>query len=415
MTVTTTTDLTPQGDHLALGIRSLALKRYSDACDHLSRAVEESTERHGELAEENADALILYGKALLASAIAQSAVLGGGAPGPEPSEAGPSTAAAGPFASASSASAAAPAAGSSNAAFHFGGDEEDDQEEGEGEGDGEGEDGGEEAPGADREDDLESAFQVLDMARTVLSRAVERIGTELGIAETKATLEEEQRKTKEKLAEVHRLLGDVATESEQFDSAVTEYSSSLTVLSSFLPPYDRALSELHMLIALALDFVPNATARAVSHAEKAKEVLLMKLKELEKVEEGNREEKVKREIEDIKGLMGDVDMKIEDLRTIPTAPTPTASDSALEALLRDSMSAVASAAASGTVNDLTGLVKKKKRPAAPVEAPAEAEVEGEGEGKEVLEGQGKGEKRKIGAGGEEENGQGEAKKVKLDV
>ena len=44
-----------------------------------------STNTHGDLAPENVDALVLYGKALLGSAIAQSAVLGGAAPQDNPS------------------------------------------------------------------------------------------------------------------------------------------------------------------------------------------------------------------------------------------------------------------------------------------------------------------------------------------
>ncbi|GAA6010082.1 hypothetical protein JCM10207_007550 [Rhodosporidiobolus poonsookiae] len=360
-------------DHLARGLLALSRKKYSQACDELAQAVEAATEEHGELAPETVDPLVLYGKALLASAIAQSAVLGGGAPTGEPSD---------PAAVSSSAAAAGPSgsnatAGPSNPSFHFGGDAEDEEEEEE-EGDG-GDEDGEGAPGADREDDLESAFQVLDMARSIVEKEVEKVETELKVdakeneGKGKDALGERRRERKEKLADVHRLLGDVATESEQFDSAVTEYSSALSTLSAVLPPYDRALSELHMLIALALDFVPNATSRAVSHAEKAKDVLLQKIAQLEQVPEGERDEKNRREVEDIRGLMGDVDMKIEDLRTVPTAPAPSAADSALEALLRDSMGAVASAAASGQVNDLTGLVKKKKK------APAAAAV------KEVVE------------------------------
>ncbi|GAA6036740.1 hypothetical protein JCM8097_003454 [Rhodosporidiobolus ruineniae] len=362
-TSSSTTRAAPSADdHLARGIRALALKKWSDACDELAQAVEASTKKHGDLAQENVEALVLYGKALLNSAIAQSAVLGGGALTGEPAD--PNAASAPADAASGSSSAAA---GPSNPKFHFGGDAEDDEDDeqeegGEGEGDEEG------APGGDREDDLESAFQVLDLARGILSKTIDDVESQLEVdakengGKEKDALGETRRREKERLADVHRLLGDVATESEQFDNAVTEYSSALSLLTAVLPPYDRALAELHMLMALALDFVPDATSRAVSHAEKAKEVLKLKLSELEKTAEGERSEKERKEIEDIKGLMGDVDMKIEDLRTIPTAPAPTASDAALEALLRGSLGAVASASASGTVNDLTGLVKKKKKP-----------------------------------------------------
>ncbi|BGP09277.1 NASP-related protein sim3 [Rhodotorula toruloides] len=372
-------------DHLARGIRALALRKYSDACDFLAQALESSTSKYGDLAPENVESLVLYGKALLGSAIAQSAVLGGAAPGAgagggedaATGAAGPSNGAAG-----ASSSSTPAAAGPSNPNFHFGGDVEDASgDEGDGadsDEDGEGE--GEDAPSGDREDDLESAFQMLDLARTILT-------TEIGeLKKDGKGKDEERRKREEKLAEVHRLLGDVATESEQFDNAVEEYTSSLSLLSRLLPPYDRTLSELHMLTALALEFVPNATSRAVSHAEKAKSVLVSKLAELEGVPEAEREDKVRREIEDIKGLMGDVDMKIEDLRTIPTAPAPTSTDSALEALLRQSSSAMAEAAASGAVNDLTGLVKRKKK-VVPVPGVVEEHLAGGAEGK----------------GGEEEN------------
>lgn len=273
---------------------------------------------------------------------------------------GPSTGAA---AAAASGSSTAAAAGPSNPNFHFGGDAEDDADEGadadengedgedregeEGEGDGDGAPGG-----GDREDDLESAFQMLDLARTILATEVADVGREIdkdraeGGGKKVDELEGVRRKRQEKLAEVHRLLGDVATESgalfidlscqgpapskkadprararaEQFENAVGEYTSALSILSPLLPAYDRSLSELHMLTALALEFVPNATSRAVLHAEKAKGVLVLKLAELEKVPEGERDERTRREIDDIKGLMGDVDMKVRLLASLSPFP-----------------------------------------------------------------------------------------------
>ncbi|GAA5987312.1 hypothetical protein JCM10908_001904 [Rhodotorula pacifica] len=362
-----------ESDHLARGIRSLALKHWNDACDELAQAVEHATAQYGDLAPENVEPLILYGKALLGSAIAQSAVLGGAAPGTEEGAANGSSngAAAGQASGSSSAgtsSAAAPAAaGPSKPNFHFGGDAEDEEDDQEGEGEGavgegqgaggeEDEEGG--AAGGDREDDLESAFQVLDMARATLEKEVNAAGES---SSPEGAGEDKLKEKKERLAEVHRLLGDVATESEQFDNAVEEYTAALDILTALYASSNRALSELHMLIALALDFVPNANDRAVSHAEKAKKVLLLKLDELEKVKEDERDDKVKREIDDIKGLMGDVDMKIEDLKTVPVAPAPTASDTALEAYLRLQTAAISSSG-SGEINDLTSLVKKKKKP-----------------------------------------------------
>ena len=95
---------------------------------------------------------------------------------------------------------------------------------------------------------------------------------------------------------------------EQFENAVNEYSEALSTLAAFLPPYHRQLSELHMLIALALDFVPDAVGRAVEHAEKAKEVLSLKVAQLEGLDK--QSELDKKELVQIRELMGDVDMKV---------------------------------------------------------------------------------------------------------
>lgn len=245
---------TSTSEALAQGTRFLALRKWNEACDHLATAVEQAlvptpfippfktkltetrgrrTEQNGELDPRNVDALMLYGKALLGSAIAQSAVLGGGAPTNETgaslfllvrfsvTRADDSSAEktdGNGAASSSSANASAPA-GPSNAAFSFGGDAEDEEEEESGEGeDGEGEDG---AAGGDREDDLESAFQVLEIARTILEKELKNAsegkgkgkGKETATGGEEKTFEGGDEKVKERLAEIHRLLGDVESES----------------------------------------------------------------------------------------------------------------------------------------------------------------------------------------------------------
>ncbi|GAA5884722.1 hypothetical protein JCM16303_005246 [Sporobolomyces ruberrimus] len=387
-------------DHLAQGIRYLALSKYAQASESFSYAVEDLTEKNGELSIENVDALVLYGKALLGNAIEQSAVLGGNAV-PQGTSATPIESV-NPNGATSSTNANA-TAGPSNAAFHFGGDAEDEEDEEEGEGEREGEDGEEE----EKEDDFEAAFVALDMARRIIEVEVERLEREMkevkaedGAKEGKEAKEKEKVVRQEKLAEIHRLLGDVSTESEHFDEAVEEYSSALSILTKIRPPSDRQLSEQHMLIALALEFAPgNPIERAVSHAEKAKGVLVLKLGELERKEEAEKTDKDKKEIENLKELIVDVSNKIEDLKTVPEQPTVSAADRALEDFLRQATGVGANPSA--PVNDLNSLVKKKKKPtptATEASTPKEAaetvkaeEVEEEGKGKrkadaEVVEG-----------------------------
>lgn len=163
------------------------------------------------MAIETVDPLTLYGKALLFNAIANSAVLGNNAPdadavpdrklslGPlycsrnlmarflvlcHHKEASSSSAVA-----SSSTSAPQPVT-AQFIQFHFGGDEPDGDSDSE---DGDGEE--REEGGGDREDDLENAFLVLDTARAILEKKAGEVEFD------------------QKRADVHRLLGDVATES----------------------------------------------------------------------------------------------------------------------------------------------------------------------------------------------------------
>jgi HAT1-interacting factor 1 len=108
----------------------LSLFKYSEASEHLSYALEDSTKKNGELSFENVDCLILLGKALLGNAIQQSAVLGNN----KVVQATTTT----------QAVEGGEVAASSSAAFHFsgddeeedGGDEEGQEEEQDGDGDG---------------------------------------------------------------------------------------------------------------------------------------------------------------------------------------------------------------------------------------------------------------------------------------
>ncbi|KAM0786536.1 hypothetical protein ACM66B_001993 [Microbotryomycetes sp. NB124-2] len=323
---------------LARGVRSLALRKWSEACEDLSRAVEALAEKHGEFAPECAEPLVLYGKALLNNAIAQSAVLGGGPDGHSKEE---TEEAAQNAAGSSSAAAAGP---STSRNFSFGGDAPDDEDDEDGEGEDDDDEDDEGVAAVDRDDELEAAFGVLDMARTIYEKM-------------------DTKEAKLKRADVHKLLGEVAQESAQFENAVEEYTSALTILQTVLPPYDRALSELHMLCALALDFLPDSVSRAVKHAERAKDVLLLKLAHLEKTE--NKTERDVKEIADIKDLLGDVDMKIEDLKVVPEELPKTEAEKRLDELLKGS----GGVSATGAVNNLNSLVKKKAKSAVPPPAP----------------------------------------------
>lgn len=201
---------------LALGQRAMAFRKFAEASEHFSHAVEllfvapspsprrtssydavGRSEQYGELEPEVGDALMFYGKALLRNAIANSAVLGGEAQQKEaedPTRQSPAVAFLEPRlvdecrsenAVAGPSTGAAPTAQSLQ--FHFGGDADDDEEEEEEE---------EQEQEEEQDDEFETAFNILDMARATWSK-VEGV--------------EAQKKT----AECYRLLGDTAMECGQ--------------------------------------------------------------------------------------------------------------------------------------------------------------------------------------------------------
>ncbi len=146
-----------------------------------------------------------------------------------------SAAAAGPAAAGASSSSAAAAPRSGGVSESKGDDDEEEEEE-EDEGDGEGEGGAASAGAAaaapaeeditnvenDAEggqDDLEIAWECLDVARVIYSRVE---GTEAKLALARAQLR----------------LGDCHMESDRFDMALDEYQSCLTTRSALLPKDD---------------------------------------------------------------------------------------------------------------------------------------------------------------------------------
>ena len=160
----------------------------------LANALEELIAAHGERGLECAPAYCAYARALLCKAQAESDPFGG-AMKKEKEEGGGSA------------------------------EDDDDDEEGEGE---------------EESDDLELAFQCLEVARLIYENA----GESHGMA----------------LAGVLESLGEVAMENEMWEDAIQELDASLTIKSKLLPPADRELAHLHYQLATA----------AVARVEKAR-------------------------------------------------------------------------------------------------------------------------------------------------
>jgi HAT1-interacting factor 1 len=179
---------------------------------------------------------------------------------------------------------------------------------------------------------------------------------------------------------------------ENFPQAVQDYTSALKIKSSLLPSSSRALASVHYQLATALEFTPNRRGDALSHVEKAVEGFKSRLSELrgeavagDEVAKLSEKEKYK-EVEDVLSLLGDLEVKIEELKQAP--PAEDLVSESINHLLGQPSGAVGNGsgeakADSGPVNDLTGMVKKKKKPVqAAVQVTAQ---EVAGKGKEVAD------------------------------
>ncbi|GAC94056.1 potential histone binding protein [Pseudozyma hubeiensis SY62] len=401
--------------------RHFALKEYVAASDKLALALDALSTEYAEDADELAPLLQLYGQSVLENFIINSGALGGGGgSAPLPAAAAPAAPAASGSSSKASGSSSSANAVKSDPRFSFTGDAEDDGDDDEEEG----------APGAgaaegDDEDDLQTAFSVLDLARVIYRRALDSESQKL------TTLEgQEWGKTRiqAELAEVMNLLGDVGLESENFTQASADYQSSLDTLRPLLNPHSRRLADAHLRLGLALEFHPEVEQRrgAKAHVQAASDVLAARIAAIQaridsattsttssSADTGTEKEKddladlhdqaaLEKELADVQQLKKELDTKLEEYETedgqaqlngqpdltgvlgLPAdaaaAAAGMSTKDALQQAIKDAFlgaqaegggevnpftgGAKGAAAADAPVNNLSSMVKRKKKPEA---------------------------------------------------
>ncbi|GBE86247.1 NASP-related protein [Sparassis crispa] len=353
--------------------RAFALQKYEQAVDHYATALELMTAKHGEKAPETADLYFSYGKALLENAIAQSSVLG-----KEQTE---------DTVQAAVGDAKTSGTSGTGAFLSFSGDADDtedmavdlfaeaekavdemDKEEEEDDDDDEGE----------PEDDFNAAWEVLDLARAIYEEQ-----------------QDEDDRIKLRLADTYIALGDVSLETEKFDQAITDYRQGLELKNTLLPFSSRQIAEAHYKLSIVLDLTSGQLNDAIEHAEKALGSVEARLAELRDILSGQglvtaTEEKpdvkgkskatgpsvladdaiqimgrsqMESEVKELNGLKEDLALKVEELK-MPQEPVESAPAMAAKALDRElnpGASVEATTFSPTVVNDLTGIVKKKKK------------------------------------------------------
>ncbi|KAK0635802.1 hypothetical protein B0T17DRAFT_587173 [Bombardia bombarda] len=422
-------------DLSAKAAAQFAHKNYDEAAEMYAQAAEMQAEMNGEMSPDNAEILFMYGRALFKVGQSKSDVLGGRAP--EAKKQQPKPKPKPKTATNESASSAAQtkvensdAAASTDAAavpdvekkplFHFEGDENfDDSEEDE---------DAEEAEGEEEEedDDLATAFEILDLARVLFVKKLEAtpppLPLEDDVSKGKEAADGEDyenenadspaaKHIKERLADAHDLLAEISLENERYPRAIHDSRESLRYKKELYPEESEIIAEAHFKLSLALEFASvtkssddaaadnkeagegdnsNGTldqglrdeAAAELEAAIASTRLKLQNKEVELATMHNPEDNdiLREQITDVKDIIADMELRLIDLKKPPidinsALGLPTGSAAKAEPQVTDEVKKNA--------NDLTGLVRKKRKaedvPAAEEGVEAKKVKEGEAE------------------------------------
>ncbi|EFN53411.1 hypothetical protein CHLNCDRAFT_58502 [Chlorella variabilis] len=184
----------------------------------------------------------------------------------------------------------------------------------------EGEDSGEAA-----DNDLQLAWENLESAKVIWGK-------------------EGEEEHAQQLADVHGLLGEVAMESDDFETALAELDASLAHLLKFVKEDDRRIAELQYKRCSALQFGGhNEAALAAVQAAcgclaKRREALAAKLAA---PAEGDDADKLKAESEDVAALLEDLQEKVTELQD------QVAEDAAKTNMIRSTLMQLTAAAGGG--------------------------------------------------------------------
>ncbi|KAJ2378981.1 hypothetical protein IW150_000456 [Coemansia sp. RSA 2607] len=361
--MTSSSDASPAAiaDLLEQGTRAFALSDWPTAIDRFGEMAALTERSTGPESPVYADALVMYGRALLQHAIEQNALMA------QKTLADAALAIASDHPSnqhnkdaqdgSEEDPAAAAVAVQKSAKFAFEGEpdfrhlehdqESTDKDKDKGKGkepdtgadaeeDDEEDDEGDAAEDADEDvDDFAAAWDVLDLARVIQSKATDR-------------------RSQLKYAETLMLLGDVSMESENFAQAITDYTEALTVKQQFLEDDSRELAEIYYKVALAHEYNQD-TPRALELMNDVERILTNRLDRLDDQAMSDERTSLEEVLRDVRGKIDEwknpkVDVGLKDV-------LGNAEERALAERARE---VFAKALEDGTINDISALVKSKK-------------------------------------------------------
>ncbi|KAL8664733.1 MAG: hypothetical protein Q9202_002868 [Teloschistes flavicans] len=402
---------------LALATARYSVKDYSTAADFYSKATELQAEINGEMEAKNADLLYQYGRCLYHLAVRSSDVLGSKVAG-EKQQMESSKSSIPAKSAKSKASVIADedkvakdkdsqlVAGEDTEVrsdqqagklyFQFTGDEnfddsdeEDDASQLDGEADEE----------AEEEDDFANAFEVLDIARVLLTKRIEEEETKgQNSSQTATDLQETVKQLKDRLADTHDLQAEISLENERFPNAVVDLRAALGLKQAIFPKESCYVAEAHYKLSLALEFSSvtrqktqdgglDTTAdahvdeRMLEEAAKEMEAAIASCelrisKEEESLRQGRNvgdttDRKFQKatsdqDVNDVKEMVADMKQRLLELREPPVAIDGASQDKDLSGILGSILGESSATQqerldeAARSATDLSSLIKRKK-------------------------------------------------------
>lgn len=297
-------------------------KKYESAAELYSQAVAIQAELNGEMDSRNADLLYAYGRCLFQLGVSKSDVLGGkvASDGKDQESNGkkrkrePTQAGGGEGPSASAEKSNIDSADSNKPFFELSGDGADWEDASD-----PGDDAAYDEDG-DEEDDLATAYEILDLARLLFEKQVE----------ARAEANEDPRASRELLADVHDLQAEISLENERFQDAISDSKASLLLKQDLYPPEKGIVAEAHFKLSLALEFASvtvqsdqdtkqveeaqvdeSLRADAASEMEAAIECTRVRESKLkEAIEAGTHEKATAKDLVEIKEILQEMEQRV---------------------------------------------------------------------------------------------------------
>ncbi|KAJ1287548.1 hypothetical protein BS78_02G018500 [Paspalum vaginatum] len=299
------------------GSKAIEDEEFVDAVDCLSRALEIRTSHYGELAPECASTYYKYGCALLYKAQEEADPLGNVPKSIPNEESVKSTASKDDSASSKVSGSNVEDAVSSEKVGAEEGQTSNgkDQENGNGEVEKDDDDDGDDEKMGDEDDnDLDLSWKMLDIARAIVEKSPDN--------------------TMEKV-KIFSALGEVALEREDIDNSLSDYMKALSMVEQLVEPDHRRVVELNFRICLvyelaskirdAIPYCAKAISLCKSRIEtlkSSKDALLAgKDGDVSAAEVGSEKSGPEAEIEQLTGILAELEKKLEDLEQTMSNPS----------------------------------------------------------------------------------------------